>query len=647
MNHLTADNKLIETEYSGCPFHQHNETIHSLKPEDELSFPQHKKVFSQYLTNTLDKPELILFYGDKEISFDEPELFNFGETLAKQSKFYAGSAVHWGETYKWNQVKVLLEQLLAENILIYANDDTSFTYSKDSVCQSPLSPSLTTRPRDWFECETITKELTGRPLELSYLEMVVPVFRVAHMTVDTENRQVGEANVFPKTLRLDVPTSWRTCLHAGSRFMDEKPMNVTALKSIRQHWQASMVVLSQIRRAFIKRFPHVQNGWTVGDLERLSSLVLAVPAYFLMCDINRIPNGELDPVLSTIFRVTDGVRMTMHDMLFIHALEPTTPPDAPMTSSALYDYAERNFVFHSDYGVCAGPKAMIDEFLSVLVDGNIPKYPDDIQLSLQAQLALADLEKAFDYGLLGLQVHAIIFSLWPAMTRTYEQIWQVLQYWPKESAQLPQKFISRFQESIDELRSTELAYEALRLSRETVYGDMYMKSAQGMESSTRQPTLAELLSPDKQNPLLAEKSVLRSALLQNVEGDPNTVSIELDILVDIIMDYLLKEQAIVKAASAVQAKLNAVLGRPQAKRLFTAADIDIYYLLQPGQSRLAYLVDQISDLIGLEIVVNKDAIYISKSAELSEQADKPVSESCQHGAGKSTCDGHGTHGRLP
>ncbi len=647
MNHLTADNTPNETGHSGCPFHQHNETILSLKPEDELSFPQHKKVFSQYLTNTMNKPELTLFYGDKEISFDEPELFNFGETLAKQSKFYAGSAVHWGEGYEWDQVKALLEQLIAENILVYANGDVSFAYSTDPVCPSPLPPSLATRPREWFECEAITQELTGRPLELAYLEMVIPVFRVAHMAVDTENRQVGEANVFPKPLRLDVPTSWRTCLHAGSRFMDEKPMNVTALKSIRQHWQAGMVALSQIRSAFIKRFPHVQYGWTVGDLERLSSLVLAVPAFLLMRSVNRIPNGELDPVLSTIFRVTDGVRMTMHDMLFIHALEPTTPPDAPMTSTALYDYAERNFVFHSEYGVCAGPKAMIDEFLAVLVDGKAPNYAEDVQLNPQVQMALADLEKAFDYGLLGLQVHAVIFSLWPAMTRTYEQIWQVLRHWPKDSAQLSQTFVNRFQESIEELGSTELAYEALRLSRETVYGDMYRKSAQGMEASTGQPTLAELLTPDKQNPLSVEKSVLRSALLKYVEGDPNTVDSQLDELVDIIMGYLLKEQAIVKAASAIQAKLNAVLGRPQAKRIFTAADIDIYYLLQPGQSRLAYLVDQIRDLSGLEIVVNKDAITITKPTGSTGHADKPLSESCQHGAGKSTCDGHGTHGRLP
>ena len=73
-------------------------------------------------------------------------------------------------------------------------------------------------PRTWFECEAITRELTGHPLELGYLEAIVPIYRVAHIALDAEGRQVGEANVFPKPLRLDIPTEWRTCPHPGKPF---------------------------------------------------------------------------------------------------------------------------------------------------------------------------------------------------------------------------------------------------------------------------------------------------------------------------------------------------------------------------------------------------------------------------------------------
>ena len=35
------------------------------------------------------------------------------------------------------------------------------------------------------------------------------MFRVAHIALDAEGRQVSEANVFPPALRLDVDTEWR------------------------------------------------------------------------------------------------------------------------------------------------------------------------------------------------------------------------------------------------------------------------------------------------------------------------------------------------------------------------------------------------------------------------------------------------------
>jgi hypothetical protein len=182
-------------------------------------------------------------------------------------------------------------------------------FPRDGARPSPLPPAETTEARTWLECESITETLAGRPLELGYLELVIPIFRVAHMALDGDGRQVGEANVFPKPLRLDIPTKWRTCIYSGSRFQDERPMNVTALKAIRAHWPQIMTALLRIREAYLERFPHARNGWTVGEIERLATLVLAVPTYQLMRK-GGLQNGELHPALSSMFRVTDGLRMT-------------------------------------------------------------------------------------------------------------------------------------------------------------------------------------------------------------------------------------------------------------------------------------------------------------------------------------------------
>ena len=63
--------------------------------DDELVLPLQKRAVAQYAINEEGDRELRLFIADKEISFDEPELFAFGENLVRQSRFTAGAALGW------------------------------------------------------------------------------------------------------------------------------------------------------------------------------------------------------------------------------------------------------------------------------------------------------------------------------------------------------------------------------------------------------------------------------------------------------------------------------------------------------------------------------------------------------------------------
>jgi hypothetical protein len=69
-------------------------TRQTLKATDELLLPHHKRAFTQYLPGDSGELELQIFYGDKEISFDEPELFAFGEELAMKTLSLAAACVH-------------------------------------------------------------------------------------------------------------------------------------------------------------------------------------------------------------------------------------------------------------------------------------------------------------------------------------------------------------------------------------------------------------------------------------------------------------------------------------------------------------------------------------------------------------------------
>jgi len=605
---------------SSCPRHKLQKQSRQLDADDELVFPLHKCAIVQYSTDAAGERELHLYYGDKEISFDEEELFEFGESLSKQARFIAKTALDWGSDCQWPRIHALLEQLIEEGILHYAD-----TYQADTAPvqegsrPSPLPPALSTEAHSWQECAAITSELTGRSLALGYLELVIPIFRIAHIAMDAEGRQVGEANVFPKSLRLDVATEWRTCPYPGSRFQDERPMNITALKSMRNYWPQMMVALLQIRKAYLQRFPEQQNGWTVGGLEALSTLVLAVPTYQLMRTQDLIENGQLHPALASMFRVTDGLRMVTHQMIFVPVGEPTLAVNAPMTSTEIYEYSERNYAFSSEYGVCAGSKAMIEEFLNVLVNGVPIKDAESVVLDAPVQAALANLDSAFDYGIYGLQVHATVFSVWPVMTRTYVQLANIMDSWTGASTETTSLFRERLQAHVHTLETqTHHATEAWRSNREQAYSEIYAHCAMGLGQPVAEKSLTERIAPSldaSHEPVIEQ---LRGILQRYFGAERTSVSPDIENLVSCLLNYFLQVQAILSLACETQQHINSLLGRAEPEQAIDAADIDIHNLLQARETRkIPYLPDELEDVFGIRIAITQEGIEIKELKPLS------------------------------
>jgi len=597
-----------------------------LQPTDVLHLPLHRRMVAQRATADDGTPELRLFYADKEISFDEPELFTFGETLASQSRFIAAQALAWGAPGDWARVGGLLQVLIDEGVLRHADDGDpdERVLGEAGIQPSPLAAAKTDRPRTWHELPGLMQELTGRPLEIGWLELVVPIFRVAHMSVDAEGRQVGESNAFPSALRVDVATRWRTCIYAGSRYQDLKPMNVSALKSMRAHWRPMMAMLLKVRDAYLQRCPEARAGWTVGHLERLSTAVLALPALQLMRRDGRVANGRLHPVLSSMFRVTDGLRMTMHHMLFIPFGEPTRKPDTPMSSAEVHAYAERAYSLHSEHGVCAGPQVMIDEFLSVLVDGRLPRdgLPDALDAELQA--VVADIDTALDYALLGLKAYATVFSLWPMTMRTYEELGAIAQQWaaaePTAAVLDTQRWL---QPVLQRLRTaTHLATEAWRADREVVYGDMYARSEQAVTGRLPAIPLAAVLAP--RLPSAQETEALQAALERRYGASDDALPSSMPFLMpaslahalrarwrDCLLRYFMQAQAVVREAVQVQRRINSLLGRDAPRRSFEAADIDLYVqLVGDTAGRVPFLLDELQRVFGIRVAIDAQGVDI-------------------------------------
>jgi hypothetical protein len=588
-----------------CPL-QHHQPSAALAPGDELLLPMHKRVVTQYATGEDGATELRLFYGDKEVSFDERELFPFGEHLAKQERFTAGSAAGWGPGYQWPQIAELLETLLDEGILVRAGGQSHEDPAGGDVA-SPLPPAPATSPRSWVEAAQVASSLAGQPLDPGHLELVIPVFRIAHPALDAEGRQVGESNVFPKGLRLEVATRWRTCIYPGTRFHADRPMNVSALKSMRAHWPQMMLMLARVREAYLARFPAARAGWTVGHLERLATVVLALPTWLLLRSEGRVANGALHPALSCLFRVTDGLRMTMHQMLFVPIGEPALPPDTPMTGREILAYAERNYSFFGDHGVCAGPQVMIEQFLAILVDGG---EPEPAALATEVEDALGVLGQAIDYGLLALQAHAAAFSVWPAMARAYEQMAAISEKWAESGEPGVLALRDRLRGRIASLNaSTYLASEEWRSSRDRVYADMFEQCAAG-QSQPRGESLPAQLALNRQHCDSGFTRRVRQSLGAAL-GNADAESLHAAQLASCLMQYAETEQAIVRTACAVQQRINRLLGRPAPLRPFAASQLNIHNLLQPADSRrLPYLWDELEAALGIRLDAGEDGIEL-------------------------------------
>jgi hypothetical protein len=432
------------------------------------------------------------------------------------------------------------------------------------------------------------------------------------MALDAEGRQVGEANVFPKRMRIEVETRWQTCLFEGSRHQAALPMNVTALKAMRACWPQMMTVLGQVREAYLARFPDAREGWTVGHVERLAMAVLALPTWLLMRADRPVPNGQLHPALSCLFRVTDGLRLTMHQMLFVPFGEPTRAPESPVTAAEIYDYAERNHSFFSEHGVCAGPRAMVEEFLAVILDGARPAcgLPSDLDRDILA--ALDEIEPALDYGLLGLKAYAATFSLWPAMTRAYEAIAQAVADCARRGTPAAAALHARFQGHIGNVRlATYIGNEEWRVNRETVYADMYAQCVRGLTGALPDRPLAVRLAG--RCGASAAARLRLGAALETYFADPGLDEERIAALAEEILDFLLRAQAVLRLASEVQREINEHLGRRQPVRPFSGRDVELHNILQDvAQRRLPYLLDELEAAFGLIIELDGESISVAR-----------------------------------
>jgi hypothetical protein len=585
----------------------------SVEPHETLYLPLRRRFTREYVTTPEGTRELRIFYGIKEISFDEPELFSFGEKLLEQEQFMAGSATTWsaGAPYPWERVRELLEVLMAEDILSREAPAPApaETESHRRWMEFEATRQAPTEPLWWNpECSSVMERLTGRPLELGFLEAVLPVHRLAHPALDAEGRHVGESNVFPDAMRMKLRTEWRACHYPGSRYRDDALMNVTALKAMSRHWKPVLQGVLAVRQEFLRHHPLPPDGrWRLGELHALTRVVLALPTLLLMRGNAPVPNGELDPVLSSMFRVTDGVRMLTAHLLFLPE-QPMTY-DTPITGAELFRIAEQDNHFLSSRGVCAGPQAMVEEFLATLLEGRPVAGPP-----LPPPEWAADLPVAMEYGLRGIQLYCLQFNLWGHMCRAYERIRTALH--AVEDA--PEGLLGRLRERVERdwerIIRTRLHQATQRDWADARYSEMFDRAQQGLRNfgGGAPHRIQDVFRPTRDDVDEQARLRLRELLRSHEGASSGARGAVLEAVADATAEFLTIERSTLRALEDVQRQVNGLLRRPHPERKFSSADLSLHLRLRVGTIGVfPYLPDVFREELGLAMESTRDSTRLT------------------------------------
>jgi hypothetical protein len=400
-----------------------------LQPSEVLCIPKRRRLTHGRFKNEEGREILHLFYGEVELIFDEPDIAPLGEKLIEVEQFRAEEAMSWlhAQPRDWEKIRDLLQSLLDQQVLKRRSDSGAPAAGAEAfpqrlgLAREGREPLTFSGHHD--RCPLLTEEAFGRAFDLANLEVLVPIYRIAHPALDTDGRQVGENNVVPRTLFLDLPAQRKLCNYAGSRYQNELPMNVTAMKLMVKRWPELLSLTEQFRVAlFARMVPRDPSSLRAGELHFLTVCTLASVGYVLVRGEDPVPNGRLDGGLGGMFRLIDGVRLVTNDLL--RALPGAQGCETPVSAHSVADYAERHAMYQGRYGVCAGPPALIDEYLRVLVGET--SAPIQVEPTVAARVGDGDgdgdLEAAIDYGLLGQRIESVVRYLGASQGLLHERL---------------------------------------------------------------------------------------------------------------------------------------------------------------------------------------------------------------------------------
>lgn len=172
---------------------------------------------------------------------------------------------------------------------------------------------------------------------------------------DAEGRPIREGRTPPELLG-EGEIEYRPCPYPGSRYLNERPMNVSALRQTSAHWDEIMDVMALLRTAYTQ----ARGGYRgdVMDIWRVGQLGSALPWFYIL----RL--GTACPAYAAaLSKATLGIGIWGHRMLVQMLVERRLIPR--FTSQTMLDTAEETLTLLAETEVCAASDKMMLKFFDV------------------------------------------------------------------------------------------------------------------------------------------------------------------------------------------------------------------------------------------------------------------------------------------
>jgi hypothetical protein len=255
-------------------------------------------------------------------------------------------------------------------------------------------------------------------------------------------------------------------------------------------------------------------------------------------------------------------------------------------------------MYHGVYGVCAGPQALIEEYLRVLVTGDAA--PVEAEPSVAARLG--DVDAALDYGLLGLRIEAMIRLFGSAQGLLHDRLRAQLHGGePRVAIQdlldapIDRDHYQFFREEHSLVENFLLEIDVSRW--------MMARAAEGLTPSL--VTADELLALD---PLtqVASRERLAQFIARVLPAAAAVSPVVGDEIAAVAVDVFALERRCLRAVSAEQKQLNERLQRPAGSAL-TGEDLALYYGPRSGPPFRSTLAEG----LGVTVSTSTDSTVVS------------------------------------